>query len=55
MNDFITWWFDTHYIWSTLLTPAMTLAWCCWKGVVVRGSIAFICMGGITFGASRRS
>lgn len=33
--DFINWWFDTHYLWSTLLTPAMTIAWCCFKGDMV--------------------
>lgn len=25
--DFLSWWFDTHYILSTLLTPATTWVW----------------------------
>jgi hypothetical protein len=37
---FITWWFEKHFIWSTLLTPGMTLAWCFYKGLVLRGIVA---------------
>ena len=25
--DFITWWFEVHYIWSTLLTPVTSFVW----------------------------
>lgn len=41
-NNFIVWWFDTHYIWSTLLTPMMTLAWCIFTDQGARGLVAFI-------------
>lgn len=27
MTPFLTWWFDTHWIWATLLTPFTTLLW----------------------------
>lgn len=26
-GDFLSWWFDTHYIASTLLTPFATWLW----------------------------
>ncbi len=26
-GDFLSWWFDTHYIWSTILTPKATVLW----------------------------
>jgi len=29
--DFITWWFDSHCILSTLLTPFWSFIWCCFK------------------------
>lgn len=47
--EFITWWFDTHYIASTLFTPALTLAWCCYKGLLLRGIIVFILSVGFAF------
>lgn len=25
--DFITWWFDVHYIWSTILMPVFSFIW----------------------------
>jgi len=40
--DFVTWWFDTHYIWSTILTPWLTFIWCIFKGSFWRGVVAFI-------------
>ena len=40
--DFITWWFDEHWFWSTLLTPMITFAWCVFKGEVLRGVVAFL-------------
>lgn len=46
---FIQWWFDTHYIASTIFTPSITLAWCFYKGLALRGVIAFLLMGGISF------
>jgi hypothetical protein len=52
--DFITWWFDEHWVWSTLLTPAITFAWCCFKGEVVRGIVAFGLTGFITLGSTAR-
>lgn len=30
--DFLHWWFDTHWILSTLVTPAWTFLWCIWSG-----------------------
>ena len=52
--DFINWWFDKHYIWSTILTPAITLAWCCYKGIVGRGIIDFLLMGGTNYQINRK-
>jgi hypothetical protein len=46
--EFIEWWFTKHWIASTFFTPAMTLAWACYKGLVVRGIVAFLLMGAIT-------
>lgn len=40
--DFITWWLDKHYIWSTVLTPEIVLAWAFYKGLVGRGIAAFL-------------
>jgi len=40
--DFITWWFNHHYVVSTLLTPFMTLAWVFYKGLVIRGIFTVI-------------
>jgi len=51
-SDFLTWWFEKHWFWSTLLTPGVCFAWACWKGLVARAIVAFIFMGGI-FGASK--
>ncbi len=52
--DFVSWWFGEHWFWSTLLTPALTFAWCCYKGLVVRGIIAFFLAGFITIGLSSK-
>ena len=43
--EFITWWFDSHYIVSTIFTPGMALAWCVYKGLVFRGIVAFLILG----------
>lgn len=40
--EFITWWFETHYIASTLFTPGLTLAWCIFKGLFWRGVVACV-------------
>lgn len=45
--DFILWWLDEHYIASTIFTPGITLAWCFYKGLILRGIIAFIFLGRI--------
>ncbi len=37
--EFLTWWFDKHYIVSTLITTEMAIAWCVYKGLVVRGLV----------------
>jgi hypothetical protein len=29
--DFLTWWFGTHEIWSTILSPFFTILWCIFK------------------------
>lgn len=46
--DFVNWWFGEHWFWSTALTPAVTFAWCIFKGEVLRGVIAFLLAGFIT-------
>jgi hypothetical protein len=30
--DFLSWWFDKHYIYSLFFTPGMSFAWCIWSG-----------------------
>ncbi len=35
--DFLNWWFETHYILSTILTMAPAFLWCIFKGEVLRG------------------
>lgn len=40
--DFITWLFDKHYIASTIFLPWFTFFWCCYKGLVIRGIVAFL-------------
>lgn len=40
--EFLTWWFDSHYIISTIFTPGLTLAWCMFKEIVGRGIVAFL-------------
>jgi hypothetical protein len=50
--DFINWWFDTHYVWSTILTPVFSFIWgiyidsvsrVIWAGimVIISGSFGF--------------
>ncbi len=43
--DFITWWFQEHYIISTIITPGLTLVWCGFNGLLVRGIITFFIWG----------
>jgi len=50
--EFIEWWFDTHYIASTIFTPALSFAWACWKGLLLRGVAAVLC-GGLSVGIFR--
>lgn len=52
--DFISWWFEEHWFWSTLLTPAMTFAWCCFKGLFWRGVVSFLLAGFITVSSTSR-
>ena len=40
-DGFVRWYFDTHYILSTLVTPWWALLWCVYKGLVVR---ALVCI-----------
>jgi hypothetical protein len=47
--DFITWWFDEHYILSTVFTTNMSLAWSFFTGNVGRG---VICTALIFIGAA---
>lgn len=35
--EFLQWWFDKHYIFSTIITTEMTLAWCAFNGLIWRG------------------
>ena len=42
--DFIDWVFDKHYILSTIFIPGLSFWWCVYKGLVIRGVIAFILM-----------
>jgi hypothetical protein len=35
--DFITWLFEKHDVLSTVFFPLITLAWCIFKGEVLRG------------------
>ena len=48
--DFIYWWFDEHYIVSTLLTPVMTLAWCVYKELIIRGIISGVLVISLVMG-----
>jgi hypothetical protein len=48
--DFINWWFDQHYIVSTLLTPVMSLAWCFYQELIFRGIISGILSGILVLG-----
>lgn len=47
--DFIYWWFDQHYIVSTLLTPTMTFAWSFYQESLLRGIISGILTLGKAF------
>lgn len=38
--DFIAWWFDDHFILSTVFTPALSVAWCAYNEIVIRGIIS---------------
>jgi hypothetical protein len=55
--EFLEWWFTEHYIWSTLLTSKFTFIWAIYKGLVIRGAVAFILMllGSIKFGGDNES
>ena len=52
MNEFLSWWIEKHYIWSTLLTPQITLAWAFYQGLWMRGIMSVLC-GGFTIMGSR--
>jgi len=51
--EFLSWWFDTHYILSTILSSGWTILWCVFKGeAAVRLIIAVIitlCAGFLHF------
>lgn len=40
--EFLEWWFTEHYILATLFTAKFTLIWAVYKGLVVRGIVAFL-------------
>jgi hypothetical protein len=44
--DFINWWLEEHFIISTIITPALSLAWSFYKGLFIRGIISgfLVCM-----------
>ena len=44
-DSFIKWWFVDHWFWSTLITPQITFAYACWKGLVIRAIVSFLCLG----------
>lgn len=48
MNDFLTWWIEKHWFWSTVLTPGITFAWACYKGLFWRGVVSLLLLGGST-------
>lgn len=52
--DFINWWFGEHWFWSTIITPHLCFAWCCFKGLFWRGVVAFILSGFIVFSFSKK-
>ncbi len=37
--DFITWWFDKHYILSSITMPCFSLVWAIYYGLVIRGIV----------------
>lgn len=43
--DFINWIFDKHYILSTLFFSGLSLLWCVYKGLVLRGIICSLILG----------
>ena len=46
--EFITWWFGTHYIASTIFTPGLTFAWCIFaKASLIRLVISFMLALGV--------
>lgn len=52
--DFIAWWFEEHWFWSTLLTPMFTFAWACFKGLFWRGVVSFL-LAFVFIGSTQRS
>jgi len=41
IEKFFIWWLEDHYVWSTLLTPFITMIWCIFKGEFIwRGLVA---------------
>ena len=50
MVDFLSWWIEKHYIWSTILTPQITLAWALYKGLWIRGIMSVLFGGLVTWG-----
>ena len=39
--DFITWWFDKHYVLSTAFMPLWCVVWAVYKGLAVRAVVSF--------------
>ena len=44
MTSFLTWWFDTHWIWATVLTPFTTFLWAIYTNSV---AWTFGCIGAL--------
>lgn len=43
IENFFLWWFEEHYILSTIFTPFVVMLWCIFKGeFICRGLIALI-------------
>lgn len=48
VEQFFLWWFEEHYIWSTLLTPFLVMLWTIFKGEFIwRGVVACLVWLGV--------
>mgnify|MGYP001583302460 CR=1 FL=1 len=40
-SKFLAWWFDTHYIWSTVLTSFGSFMWAVYNDLTTRALVSF--------------